>query len=262
MPFPGNALLAARQRNYLQYGLELLDQGLEPPALVAFERAAQARSRARSTLYRLGTLLHEGRPPARARTALRARARLQPDLAEASNDLGALLAQDGELPAAIERFRAALAAAPDYPDALNNLGYALLLTGRETEAHDLYEKALALQPDFPEALNNLGIILGRQGDLDRRRRLLPAGAREPARPTARPRTTWRSCSSRAATARAPPACWRPFSRPSRRSRTPTSRSPRSASRPGNGPRRSRSWSACCSATPPIRLALEILQAVR
>jgi Tfp pilus assembly protein PilF len=91
----------------------------------------------------------------------------QPGLAEASNDLGTLLAQQGDLPAAIGRFEAALRAAPDYPDALNNLGYALLLSGRESESRALYEKALALQPDFPEALNNLGLLYGRAGDLAR-----------------------------------------------------------------------------------------------
>ena len=68
---------------------------------------------------------------AKARAAFERALALQPDLSEASNDLGALLAQSGDIPAAIERFRAALAATPDYPDALNNLGYALLLTGRE-----------------------------------------------------------------------------------------------------------------------------------
>jgi two-component system chemotaxis response regulator CheB len=38
---------------------------------------------------------------------------LQPDLAEASNDLGTLLAQSGDIEGAIARFRAALAAAPE-----------------------------------------------------------------------------------------------------------------------------------------------------
>ncbi len=164
MPFAGTLYSPPGMRNYLPYGRELLDQGLEPQALVAFERAAQASPSA-PTLYRLGTLLVKAGQPARARTTLERALAMQPDLAEASNDLGTLLAQDGELPAAIERFRAALAAAPDYPDALNNLGYALLLTGRQAEARALYEKALRLQPDFPEVLYNLGMILGRQGEL-------------------------------------------------------------------------------------------------
>jgi Flp pilus assembly protein TadD/peroxiredoxin/broad specificity phosphatase PhoE len=169
LPFAGTYYSPLPLRNYLPYGHELLDQGLESAAVAAFERAAQANPGA-PTLYRLGTLLAKSGETARARAALERALALQPDLAEASNDLGALLAQDGDLGGAIGRFRAALAATPDYPDALNNLGYALLLTGHDAEARALYEKALALQPDFPEALNNLGLLLGRAGDMDRAER--------------------------------------------------------------------------------------------
>jgi len=163
-PFPGTFHFGLALRNYLPYGSELLDNGLDRAAVTAFERAAQANP-GPSTLYRLGTLLARSGEPARARAAFENALAIKPDLAEANNDLGALLAQGGDIDAAIARFRAALTAIPEYPDALNNLGYALLLTGREPEARALYEKALALQPDFPEALNNLGILAGRAGDL-------------------------------------------------------------------------------------------------
>ncbi len=166
MPFEGVLYASPGPRNYLPYGQELLDQGLEAPAIGAFERAAQGKPTA-STLYRLGTLLVKSGRPAQAKAAFERALALQPDLAEASNDLGALLAEDGDLGAAIVRFRAALAATPDYPDALNNLGYALLQTGQPQKARELYEKALKLQPDFAEALNNLGLIYGREGELDR-----------------------------------------------------------------------------------------------
>jgi tetratricopeptide (TPR) repeat protein/peroxiredoxin len=169
VPFRGTFHAALPQRNYLPYGRELLDQGLEAAAVIAFERAAEANPGA-PTLYRLGTLLAKTGETARARAAFERALVLKPDLAEANNDLGALLAQGGDLDAAISRFRAALASTPDYPDALNNLGYALLLTGRDDEARSLYEKALALQPDFPEALNNLGLLFGRGGDMDRAER--------------------------------------------------------------------------------------------
>jgi len=166
LPFRGTFYAGLPLRNYLPYGRELLDEGLDAAAVVAFERAAQANPGA-STLYRLGTLLTRTGEKARARSAFERALALQPDLAEANNDLGALLAQEGDLEAAIGRFRAALASMPDYPDALNNLGYALLLTGHAADARALYEKALALQPDFPEALNNLGLLFGRAGDMDR-----------------------------------------------------------------------------------------------
>ena len=169
IPFPGTFYAPLSLRNYLTYGRELLDQGLDAAAVVAFERAAQANPTA-PTLYRLGTLLAKSGETARARTAFERALALKPDLAEANNDLGALLAQGGDVPAAIEHFRAALGSTPDYPDALNNLGYALLLNGRDEEARALYEKAIALQPDFPEALNNLGLLYGRGGNMERAER--------------------------------------------------------------------------------------------
>ena len=165
LPFAGTFYSPLPRRNYLAYGRELLDQGIEAPALEAFERAAQASPSA-STLYRLGTLLAKTGATDRAQATFERALALQPDLAEASNDLGALLARGGQLDAAIARFRAALAATPDYPDALNNLGYALLLDGKDDEAKAMYQKALALQPDFPEALNNLGLLLGRHDDME------------------------------------------------------------------------------------------------
>jgi Flp pilus assembly protein TadD/peroxiredoxin len=164
VPFTGRFYSPLSLRNYLPYGRELLDQGLEAAALVAFERAAQANPSA-ATLYRLGTLLMKTGETARARQALERALEVQSDFPEASNDLGTLLAQEGQLEPAIGLFRRALAAMPEYPDALNNLGYALLLTGQDQEARGLYERAIALQPDFPEALNNLGLLLGRGGDL-------------------------------------------------------------------------------------------------
>lgn len=165
IPFTGTFYMALPRRNYLSYGRELMDQGLDAAAVVAFERLADADP-SPSTLYRLGTLLARAGETARARAAYERALALQPDLAEAQNDLGTLLAREGDLGGAIGRFRAALAEAPDYPDALNNLGYALLLQGQDAEARTLYERALALQPDFPEALNNLGLLLGRSGRLD------------------------------------------------------------------------------------------------
>jgi Flp pilus assembly protein TadD len=166
LPFEGALYSEPGERGYLSYGRELLDQGLEASAIVAFERAAQGNPSA-STLYQLGTLLVRSQQPAKARAAFERALQIQPDLSEAANDLGTVLAQEGDVPGAIERFRAAIRATPDYPDALNNLGYALLLTGQAQEARELYEKALKLQPDFPEALNNLGLILAREGDMER-----------------------------------------------------------------------------------------------
>jgi Tfp pilus assembly protein PilF/peroxiredoxin len=166
MPFPGTLYAKPSDRNYLQYGLELVEQGYETSALFAFERAAKGDPSA-FTLYSLGTLYMKSGQPAKAKAAFERTLEVQPDFAEASNGLGALVAPNGNVPAAILLFRSALETTHDYPDALNNLGYALLQTGREQEGHELIEKALQLQPDFPEAFNNLGIFFAGQGDMAR-----------------------------------------------------------------------------------------------
>jgi Tfp pilus assembly protein PilF/peroxiredoxin len=165
VPFPGTFYATPGQRNYFQYALELSEQGFDTPALAAFERVAKLDPSA-ITFYNVGTLYMKRGNPLGARAAFERALELQPDYADASNSLGALLAQSGEVPAAIERFRAALQVKPDYPDALNNLGFALFQTGHPEQAQELYQKALQLQPDFPEAYNNLGIFFGRQGDLE------------------------------------------------------------------------------------------------
>ena len=103
IPFPGTFYSGLPRRNYLPYGSELLDNGLERAAVSAFERAAQANPGA-STLYRLGTLLARSGETDQARGAFESALALQPDLAEANNDLGALLARGGDLDAAITGF--------------------------------------------------------------------------------------------------------------------------------------------------------------
>jgi len=162
-PFPGKLYSTPGQRNSLQFGLELVEQGIEGPAIAAFERAAKGTPNA-FTLYSLGTLYMKGAQNDKAREAFQRAVALKPDFAEAMNGLGALLGQSGDLPGAIARFKGAIEATPDYPDALNNLGYAFLQSSRDSEALPLFEKALALQPDFAEAYNNLGIHAARQGD--------------------------------------------------------------------------------------------------
>src|SRR5207344_1961436 len=55
LPFPGNPYSAPGGRNYFQYGLELSEQGLDVPALGAFERVAKLDPSA-AAFYNLGTL--------------------------------------------------------------------------------------------------------------------------------------------------------------------------------------------------------------
>jgi peroxiredoxin len=107
LPFEGPFYSAPGGRDYVPYGRELLDQGLEAQAVVAFEQAARGSPSA-AILFQLGSLLTKTGRKAEAKIAYERALEAQPDLSEASNDLGTLLAESGDVDAAIERFRAAL----------------------------------------------------------------------------------------------------------------------------------------------------------
>ena len=73
---------------------------------------------------------------------------------------------------AVSAFHQALALRSDFADAWNELGYALRNQGRYPESLDAYHEALRLRPDFPEALEYLGEAYVKMGRLDDARRIL------------------------------------------------------------------------------------------
>src|SRR5271166_2350377 len=91
---------------------------------------------------------------------------LKPEDAEAQNNLGIALAQQGRLDESAACFQQALRLKPDYPDAHNNLGNILEKQNKLDEAVACYHQALRLRPNYPEAHYNLGIVLGRQDKLN------------------------------------------------------------------------------------------------
>ncbi len=86
------------------------------------------------------------------------------DSAEALNDLGNLLVQQGETEAAIALYQKAIALKPDLAIAHSNLGNLLAQQGETEAAIASYQKAIALEPDLAIAHNNLGNLLAHQGE--------------------------------------------------------------------------------------------------
>jgi tetratricopeptide (TPR) repeat protein/tRNA A-37 threonylcarbamoyl transferase component Bud32 len=80
-------------------------------------------------------------------------------------NLGAALADKGEVEGAIQAFQAALRLKKDFPDAHSNLGAALAAKGDLDGAIAACKEALRLQKDLPDAHNNLGLALEKKGDL-------------------------------------------------------------------------------------------------
>jgi tetratricopeptide (TPR) repeat protein len=90
---------------------------------------------------------------------------LNPDFAEAHDDLGNALARTGLLREATGHYEQALGINPDYADAHYNLGIVLQKLGRTHEAINHYEQALRIEPHHARAHNNLGAALLEQGKL-------------------------------------------------------------------------------------------------
>jgi tetratricopeptide (TPR) repeat protein len=85
--------------------------------------------------------------------------------AEAYNDRGVELAEQGKLAQAIAAFNQAIKISPKFENAHNNLGLALGSQNKFSEAAAAFKRALAINPKNFETYNNLGIALGSQGKL-------------------------------------------------------------------------------------------------
>ena len=91
---------------------------------------------------------------------------VNPSSADAHNNLGNILQEQGKLEEAIDAYKKVLSIEPNSASALNNMGVALKDQGKLEEAVEAYNKAISLEPDYAEAFNNLGIALKDQGKLE------------------------------------------------------------------------------------------------
>ena len=92
-----------------------------------------------------------------------AAATLQPDLAEAHNNLGLALLNQGQVAEALLCFERAIELRPDLVDARNNLGLACSAQGEPDRALASFEHAVQIDPDHFGALTNLANAFKDQG---------------------------------------------------------------------------------------------------
>ena len=90
---------------------------------------------------------------------------INPNNAEAYNNLGVALKEQGKLDKAIEAYKKALSIKPKYAEAHNNLGNVFRDKGKLTQAIEAYTKALSIKSDYADAHNNMGKALYEQGKL-------------------------------------------------------------------------------------------------
>jgi tetratricopeptide (TPR) repeat protein len=153
---PGNA------RAHYNVGIFLMSLGRPQEAITEYETAIRINPDYAEAHNNLGAALAQ--IPARLPEAIshyEAAIRINPGNVEAHDNLGKALATiPGRLPEAIAQYETALRIDPDHAETHCNLGMALAtVPGRLAEAIAEYEAAVRIKPDYAEAHNNLGIIL-------------------------------------------------------------------------------------------------------
>ena len=198
LPFKGQLVQGAFQRNVFTFGVAFYQNGFFDQAAEAFRQVITLRPDDADAFYNLGTLSLRRKDYDQARQALEQTVKLRPDYPEAWNNLGMLAAQSGQAEDAIRDFQRSLELRPNYTIALVNLGNlyrarrafdqagdclnrALQLEPRDAEVNysvgmlyaqqgqaqqaiQYLHKAIESRPEYPEALNNLGVLFVRQQD--------------------------------------------------------------------------------------------------
>jgi predicted CXXCH cytochrome family protein len=127
----------------------------------------------------LGELLAASGDLARAETEFREALRIEPDMPSALGNLGHVLAARGNLPEAAWYFQKAVRRSPK--DADTRVNFAATLTGlnRQDDALRELQAALKLRPDFGLAHLNAAAILAARGDAAGARAHLLKAAKDP-----------------------------------------------------------------------------------
>jgi tetratricopeptide (TPR) repeat protein len=143
-----------------EMGMVYLLQGRGPEAIGAFRRAAELDPDMPEAFNSWGAA-------AKLEAPLREAIRIQPDYAEAHNNLGGLLMTRGDLAQACFHFETAVRFRPGLASARYNYGMALARLQRFDEAQPQMEAAVRADPTSAESHQVLGALLAVKGERER-----------------------------------------------------------------------------------------------
>lgn len=173
LPFEGQLIQDAFQRNDFTYGVAMFQHGyLEEAAASFLEVVADRPDKAADAYYNLGTLRLGQKNFAQARQYLEKCLQLQPHYPEAWNNLGMLAAQSGNPEEAVRDFQKSLAQRPQYPTALLNLGNVYRRQRDFENARKCFDQAIGIEPDDPEVNYSFGMLYAQQDQLEQASRYL------------------------------------------------------------------------------------------
>ncbi len=163
---PANGSRGAEADRYFAQATEHKRQGRLAEAETLLRRALKKNPDHAEALNNLGNLLFENGENTKALTCYRKAADLLPGNHEILYNYATALGQSGRLSEATAILRDLLSPNPDNYRVAASLGVFLHDLGRLEEASSYLEKALALKPDYFEAHRFLALIFRDQGDLE------------------------------------------------------------------------------------------------
>jgi tetratricopeptide (TPR) repeat protein len=131
--------------------------------LTFFEHALQVNANSFLAHNNLGFVLAGQGQDAEAINHFNEALRLEPESAKTHLNLGNALERQGKFKEAVQHYNEALRIVPTYARAHTNLGIALAKKGQYDEALEHYTEALRIEPGFAEGHNHLADLLARQG---------------------------------------------------------------------------------------------------
>jgi len=134
-----------------------------PEAMRLIRQALKINPNSAEALNNLGYALQRLDRVEEAVTCHQEAVRLSPGFAKARYNLGVDLQRLGRFEEAESQYQESVKLDPEYPYVRNNLGNVLQRMGRTDEAVTQYQAALRLRPNYPEAHNDLGAALAQLG---------------------------------------------------------------------------------------------------
>ncbi|MBW4492796.1 MAG: tetratricopeptide repeat protein [Oscillatoria princeps RMCB-10] len=151
---------------HFKTGNELKDAGKFDEAIDSYQKALEIEPDSAEALNQLGEVYFLRGRLAEALAACQQALKIQPDFAEGYKTLGNVLQGQGKIDAAIRAYSKAVEIKPEFAQAHSNLGSMFYRQGQLESAVACYERARELKPDLAAVHSNLGKVLQQLGRLD------------------------------------------------------------------------------------------------
>jgi len=167
LPFAGVYFGEGYHRKNFTFGVAFYQHGHLDQAAASFREAIRVNPALADAYYNLGAIYMNQQKPAEARDVLLRAVEIKPDYADALNNLGLLAAEQKHADEAETYFQKAVEASPQYAIAWQNLGNLYREQHRWTESQQALERALKIDPDDAGVNYGLGLLFAIQGDSQR-----------------------------------------------------------------------------------------------